>query len=212
MTEESTGFISRAVNRIGDDLRRKVTKIQDVLSVVFAALYIALTVALILLGFSNLYLAVGLISVTASYLVFCLCKLFAKAKSKKSAKVKKAVGIICRCLKYAMRLTVAAFSVVSLITMPPKNKGYAIASAVFSFMTIILSVLLEIFRDPILKRLSVIIKNEIWDSVKEGVKEELKSTVAATIEPFKNVGEAIGRTGRKIARFFKRNKDKELEE
>lgn len=173
----------RMYERIKNDLLRKLANLLDILSVLFAVFYIAYAVLLLVLGFANIPLSIGLITVTVVFIFFCLYKLaYLNNNPQKSAQTKKLVGRICRITKYAMRLTALVFVVVSLIPMPAGNNWLVIAGAVFSFATLAIQVALEIFMVPITRFVKKSIQDAVIDSVKVGVKEEVKETVSGAVK------------------------------
>lgn len=173
----------RIYERIKNDLLRKLANLLDILSVLFAVFYIAYAILLLVLGFGNIPLSIGLIIVTVIFIVFCLYKLaWLNNNPQKSAQTKKLVGRICRLTKYAMRLTALVFVVVSLIIMPKGYNWPVIAGAVFSFTTLAIQVVLEIFMVPITRLIKKSIQDAVVDSVKVGVKEEVKETVSGAVK------------------------------
>jgi len=173
--------------RIKSDLLRKLANLLDVLSVIFAAIYIAYAVLLVGIGIGSLPLSIGLIAVTIVFIFFCLYKLtFLNNNPQKSARTKHIVGRICRISKYAMRLAALAFVVASLISLH-ETDWLVIVGAIFSFATLAIQVALEIFMIPITRFVQKAVKTAVLDSVKTGVKEEIKETVDGAMNKVKGL-------------------------
>ena len=153
-------------------LLNSIILISDIIGIFFALIYILFSCVLIVLGIGNTTLKLWMIAITGIYIVFSLFFIIFLGRGRR---VKKAVKLFCKYLKYVMRLANMVLIFAVLVDMSFGNR----ILATIGIIVLIISFILHVFLDIIILLLKLALRNvaKNYKTAFENIRTDIKSSI-----------------------------------